>query len=406
VPLEVNDKEPNTTIIGQIPNQVNVTLYAPSSRISMIERRISPLTAKISLKGLNSGKHSIPVQVFYEIRPARLIRVEPAEISLEIERIVEQVMPIQLYVIGKPALGFEAGQAELMTKEAKVTGPESLVKKIAELKATADINGKEELIEEEVPLQAIDATGSPVSGVDISPKTVMFRQPINLLKGYRSKVVRVITTGTLAEGYRLEDILVYPLKVLLFSDDPAILDKMPGYVETEPLNLNKANKDIDTRLTLQLPAGVSVVGDQTVRVRVRLSAIESSLAFKLPVEVIGLNPQYTVALPVDTVDVFLAGPLPVLSNLQGKDVRVLIDLTDLGIGKHQVTPQVDILPSDVRMLSISPPTLDIVIQPPLNIPRNTQPTATTSPESQQTSAPTKKATPTPTIPLLPKLGAP
>ena len=388
VPLEIEGKEADTLIINQIPSQVSITMYAPSSRISLIERRISTISAKITLKGLTSGKYKIPVQISFNIQPARLVRLDPAVIAVEIEKIVEQVKPIKLQAFGKPALGYEAGKAELLVKEATITGAESQVNKVSELRAITNISGKEELIEEEIPVVAYDILGATVSAVEISPKIVPFHQQINLLKGYRNKVIRVVTVGELAEGYRLEDILVFPLKVLLFAADPELLDIMPGFVETEPLDLNQANKDLDTRLTLKFPVGISVVGDQTVRVRVRLSAIESSLALNLPLEVIGLDPQLTVNLPVDTVDVFLAGPLPILSNLQGKDVRVLIDLKDLNIGEHQVTPQVDILPTEVRMLSISPPSIDVIIQPHLR-PSDT-PLLIGTPEDQETHTITPK----------------
>ncbi len=95
--------------------------------------------------------------------------------------------------------------------------------------------------------------------------------------GYRNVVVKVDTNGNLANGYRLTNISAYPPSVTVFSADPKIVDSLPGYVETAPIILDGMKDDKDIRISLNLPQGVSVVGDQTVSVQVGVSTIESSV---------------------------------------------------------------------------------------------------------------------------------
>ena len=63
----------------------------------------------------------------------------------------------------------------------------------------------------------------------------------------------------------------------------------------------------------------------------------------------------------NNVDVILSGPLPLLDTLSPQDVRVVIDVTDLEEGTHQLTPKVEILVSDIVVESILPGTVEVVI---------------------------------------------
>ena len=133
-------------------------------------------------------------------------------------------------------------------------------------------------------------------------------------------------------------------------------------METAPLDLNGASNNIGTRLALNVPEGVLLIGDQTVSVQIDIAPIEDSrpVAFR-QVEVIGLTPGLKAQLSPTTVDVILAGPLPVLNSLQLTDVHVRVDLTGLTIGTYQLTPVVIVVQQGVTVQSILPGTVEIII---------------------------------------------
>jgi YbbR domain-containing protein len=201
--------------------------------------------------------------------------------------------------------------------------------------------------------------------VTINPGSVTVTKPITLLGGYRYVIVRAISTGQVASGYRLTNIFVSPVGVVAFSADPQLVNSLPGYIETEPFDLTDRDNDFEALVSLALPSGVSVVGDSKVLVQVSIAAIETSLAVSFPVEVIGLTPGLTAAVAPMTVDVILSGPVPILDDLEPGDVRVVVDLTGYEIGIYQLTPVVEILPEEVRQISILPATIAVtVIQAP------------------------------------------
>lgn len=141
--------------------------------------------------------------------------------------------------------------------------------------------------------------------------------------------------------------------------------------------------DFERLVEIDLPKGISVVGDQKVLVQVSIAPIESSLTVSLHVEITGLTPGLLAEVAPTTVDVILSGPVPVLNTLKPSDLRVKVDLTGFGVGTHQIIPVVDLLPPRVQVVSILPATVEVVIVE--------APTPTPTP----TPVPTPTITPTP-----------
>ena len=119
-------------------------------------------------------------------------------------------------------------------------------------------------------------------------------------------------------------------------------------------------------------------------VQVGINAIEGSLSLNnMPVEVIGLPENMQASIAPVSVDLILAGPLPLLDKLTPGDVRVTVDLTGLTPGVHQIIPKVEILVDDIQVQSTNPVTVEVILV------SNSTPTPGTA------STPTPTPTPTP-----------
>jgi YbbR domain-containing protein len=148
---------------------------------------------------------------------------------------------------------------------------------------------------------------------------------------------------------------------MVFSEDPQLVEGLPGYVNTKPLDLTGADNYLETILELDLPNGVTVVGDPTVLVQVNVTALETNMLISREIEIIGLLPGLVAEVSPPQVSVRVSGPVPVLDNLTLRDIRVVVDLTNLEAGVHTLTPTIEILPTDVILEDASPTTVEIVI---------------------------------------------
>jgi YbbR domain-containing protein len=364
IPIDVLGQEFDTEITSEIPERMQLTLYAPRSNLDRISNQDDALSAWIDLSGLGEGTHKVPInyQIPEEVRPIREISAIPNQAEITIEALITSTIPILKEIKGEPALGYQAETPQWSHTETTIYGRSSLVNQVVFTQAVLDISGASETIEHTFTLTPRDSEGGVVLGVDMDPREVSVMLPITLMGGYRNMVVKVMTTGQVAEGYRQTNIAVSPPNVMLFSADPVLLDQLPGYVETETLDLTDATDDIETVLALNLPEGISVIGDNRVLVLVGVAAIEGSITLSLEVEVIGLAPSFEAQVAPASLDVIVAGPIPDLENLEPLDIRVVIDLTGLEAGTYQLQPSVEILPEGIYLQSISPESVEVIIQ--------------------------------------------
>ena len=341
----------------------------------------------------------MPAKAQVLLSPVRIVAIEPKEVQVRLERLAASTFPLQLTVTGSPASGYRQGTPLVEPRQVTISGPESLVELVVEVNGKLDIDGATANIHQDVLVQALDRTGNPVQGVEIEPGTVSVNQPINLLGGYRNVVVKVVTTGEPTDGYWLTNISVNPPNVTLFSTNPQRVNELPGYVETNPIDLTGLRDDVDVRAELVLPESVSQVGEESVLVRLSIAAREGTLPITLPIEIVGLPPEMLAVASPETVDVVLAGPLPILNNLRPAEIRVVVNLSGLEPGVHQVAPLVDLLPNQVKVVSILPELVEITILPA------STPTPTPTGGTPSTAAPVgtlpSTATVTPRITLTP-----
>jgi YbbR domain-containing protein len=386
IPLEIIGQDPGLVIVGSVPTQVTISLRAPRTIWNQLNTGSDQVRAILNLAGLQAGDHQVEIQPQVSLRPVRVVSVTPANLQIKLEPLATVSLPIRLSLRGEPAIGYEAGTASMDITEAVLSGPQSQIKKVTLVQADLSISGLRQDVQSTLPVRVLDAGGKVVTGLTVNPENIQVSLPITQQGGYRDIAVKVNVRGQQAGGYRVTNISVFPPVLTVYSKNPAVVNDLPGYIETEALNLNGESQNVDTRLKLTLPTGVTIVGDQTVQVQVGIAPIEGSLSLTgIPVEVIGLAPGLTAHISPGLVDVILTGPLPILDKLTPADIKFVVDLTGLEKGIHQATPQLQILITDIRVQSINPGTIEVTIVP--GSPETPTTTPTPTPTPTRTPAP-------------------
>ncbi|MBL8045118.1 MAG: TIGR00159 family protein [Anaerolineales bacterium] len=369
--------------------ETNVTLRAPSSVLDRLSPELVAVSADLSTLG--AGTYSVPLvgRVDASLTAARVTTLSPSTVIVTLERRASRELPIRVVRTGEPASGYEASQNRLAENFATVVGPTSAVDRVSEIIARVSLTELKTDFSQEVVLIPVDTSGAPVAGVAVTPGRMAVSISITQRAGFREVAVKLNYSGQPAPGYRITNITVAPSIITVSSSDPARVQDLPGFVETVLLNIAGASDDVTQRLALQLPEGVTPVSEPVVLVQVNIAAIESSLQVQRPLEVQNLGAGLVARLSPETVGVFLSGPLPTLDNLQDGDVRVIVNLEGLGVGTYQLTPQVILLPENLRTENLLPSTVEVVLE------RGAPPTRTLTPTRgpSPTLAPTNTATP-------------
>ncbi len=362
VPIEVLGQDTGLIIVGDSIRSVRVTMNAPSSVWQQFNTTPNQIQAFIDLSGLKQGSYKVPLQLKINLKPVKVVTLNPESISITLESLVTKSLPLQIVTRGEPAVGYQAESYSLDPDTADISGPESLVKQVTNLRTIVDLTQAQENINLSLEINAVDINGDPVEGLTINPSTVMVNQPITQKGGYRNVVVKVVTQGILADGYRLTNISVFPPNITVFSTNPALVGDLPGYVETQPIVLENIKNNLSVPAELNLPAGVTLVGNQVVIVLASVEPIESSLTIsRISIIPLGLADGYTVQISPEVVDVILSGPLPVLDILKAQEIQVTINLEGKEPGTYQVIPVVQISTKEIKVESVIPGTIEVVI---------------------------------------------
>ena len=362
ITVEVIGQAPDMVLTSSLPSSVSVTLRAPTSIWTSLTQEKAPVRAIVDLSGLGEGQHTVPIQIEVGIKPAEVVSYNPRSVDIELESLATAQFDINVVNTTNAAIGYQAGTPELSQTSATVSGAASLVSSVAEVRAALDLQQATTDVNEVVALQAYDQNGQVVKNLTITPEKITIIEPIAQLGGFRNVVVKLTTAGQPATGYRLTSITVNPPTVTVYSTDPKMVDALPGYVNTESINLSGLKDDLNQQIGLILPAGVTVVGDPSVNVQVSIAAIENSLAVNsVPVHATGLADGLQATISPATADVIISGPLVTLSTITVSDLQVLIDLTGMQTGRHTIEPTTSLNNPDLNIESIQPTTFEITI---------------------------------------------
>jgi YbbR domain-containing protein len=365
IPLQIIGQDPSLVITSNLPSTVEVSLRAPRSVWEVLTTLEDSVKASLDLTALSAGEHTVPVQITVARRPYQIVLVNPTTVTVNLESLDSQTFPLVLSLTGQPAAGYQAGDASMDLTEVAISGPASLVKQVARTRVVVNLDGIRESIDESLQIQVVDAQNNPVKGLTINPETVRVNIPISLLGGFRDVAVKVIVEGQQAAGYRIENISVFPPVVTVFAKNPELVNALPGVVETQPLDLQDRHEDVSTRLTLDLPDNITIIGSKTVQVQVSISPIQTSLTLSnQPINVIGLSEGLSAQVFPPSVDVIISGPVPVLDVLTSKDITISVDCKGLQAGVYQLEPKVSPLVDNVLVESILPSTVEVVIALP------------------------------------------
>jgi len=338
---------------------VRVTLSAPESVWGVLTS--DRVTAFVDLSGQVSGTLELPVQVTVDNRTARVTKIDPPQMSLELEPLAEAQFPVTVNVSGDPALGFAAQPLETTPTTVTVRGPLSFVRQVASASGQLSMPEARATVSQTVSLSPHDRNGQSVPYVTLVPSTTQAVVRLQPLGGFRDLAVKIDLRGNVAPGYLITNVTVDPQVVTVFGSS-ASLEAVPGFISTEPVSVTDAIEDISNRVRLALPPGVSFLGDPTVQVDVKIKPIESSVTLLSPLNPQGLSPDLSARFSPETIDVILSGPIAHLTPLQSSGVQSYVNLFGLGEGTYQITPTV-VVPSGIKVVSVLPSTIQVLIGP-------------------------------------------
>jgi len=335
IPLRVTGAPVNTQLLSPPRETVDAVVRASDDILPTLGA--GTFQATLSLEGLESGPHRLPVEVESGVRRVQVVSVEPETIDVQLAEIITGTVAARAVTVGEEELSpaFELRDPpEVSPSEVEVTGAAPQVEIVDHARAEITVPAVGGSVQRVRPLTPVDANGDPVEGVTLRPDRVQVNVTVARRPNARDVGVQVQLSGELPEGYRLSQVVATPSRVTLLGEIEGVLTAANA-IQTLPLDISNAVDDLRVQVPLDLPPGAEALNNagETVRsvlVELEVEPLEGTRVLSREVEVLG-SAGLSLTIDPPTVDVRLGGPVPLLDEVESAPelLRVIVDAADL-----------------------------------------------------------------------------
>jgi YbbR domain-containing protein len=351
----------NLAVFGPL-DPVTIRITAPEDTFDDLE--IDDFRAVADLSNAISGEAQVPVTVEYTggRRNVDIEGVTPSSLTVNLQPVVERTFPVEVEVADPPPLGLTVGSIDVNPDEVAVSGPEEAVALVDQVIGEVDLSNVGVALEEfdtQVELVPRSRQGFTVVGVVLETQTADATIEIGRETFDQAVPVVVETAGTPAAGFRLTDLTVTPLTVVIRGPLDALQDI--DSVSTQPINLEDISESFTEVVDLDLPDGVTAAPESvSVEVTLEQSNVEATLG--VAPRFVNVAPGLTATTSTAIVLVTISGPLNLLQDLGPEDVQAVVDVAGLGAGTYTLTVAVQ-APEGVTPIRVAPAQITVTLVP-------------------------------------------
>ncbi len=136
------------------------------------------------------------------------------------------------------------------------------------------------------------------------------------------------------------------------------------FVPTTKLKVEGHTTSFTEELAVDLPIGLEVVGENLIKVTVKVGLQGNVRQFEIVPKFINLNPDFIVnSLTPSTIKVVVIGSEEQLKNLNKNDIKLNLDLSSVISGPNSIelSPAQISVPDGIRIESISVSRVEVIV---------------------------------------------
>ncbi len=358
IPIKFNNLDSVNYALVEEQSSFKVNVRVRGRRSTILELSKEAIKAEVNMKGRAEGENLLAVSVNLPDN-IELVSVNPPEIMVNLEPIIEKQIPITVNIENNPAEGFAVMDPVVKPKEAILKGPKSIVDTIKFAFISVDVSNKTENIQGNFPLRITDAKKAEPKKITYRPDIIEAIIPI-VNKTDVEIEPRII--GNPAPGYAVAGITVTP-KIISVTGDENILSYLQK-IDTDLIDISGTDSYQQIESKIILPSGLKLVmGEKDiVTVFIEIEAEEqNTLNFTRQVNLINVREGYEASSnPID-ISVSLKGLKQNIKDVKESDINIYADLTGLRAGTREVRLNVTV-PENVTLVDYYPKNISVEIK--------------------------------------------
>jgi YbbR domain-containing protein len=353
------------TATGQPADTVRLTPLDPVQVIRYFAPAGVPVTSSSFVATVNladvdpkAGPVNVHIDVTAPDARIRVLGYEPQFMSVQLDPLDQKSVPVQVERGVVPG-GLDLGQTTIDPATVTVSGPQSNVSQVVAVRADVQIQPSGIDVDQDVQLVPIDGLGNAVRTIDVTPSTARVTIPVFSDRQTRSLPVNPILNGVPAAGFEIAAVTINPPIALVEGDADQLAQLVS--VDTAPIPMTGVSADLTVESKLALPTGIVAVGNDAIRVSIRLRQVTATRTFSAGLRLVGTRRDLTYEISTDRVIVTLGGSSSDLDRLAGAGLVVDLDVSGLGPGTVDVPVSID-LPTGPQLVASNPGMVSVTIR--------------------------------------------
>lgn len=358
IPVEIiNEDVLKEYNLALVPNQkiyISLSLEGPSNEIYKIKKEQFKIVVNLANYALKKGVNNVPIEIMsypnnINIRNDSFLRVD-----IKLDNYIEKTLPIESKISVTAEEGTYVEKAVLSPANTTITGAQCEVEKVEKLVVKGEIDNINQLTELQLPIIPIDENENIVDTVTLS--TTKTKVTFGVKKG-KEVPIKLITQGSIRDGFMLKSIVLEEDKVELLGDED-VLNKI-NYIETEPIDLAQFSEDGEIIAILKVPENTTLSLDvNQIKVNITLSKVISK-EFEVPITVKGKVEGYSSELDASIVKVKVKGVQEAVSAINISDIVCEVDISSVSTEGGQVIPNIINPYVDITIIEFLPNKINV-----------------------------------------------
>lgn len=354
VPIDYQNQDESLYLSNQI-KAVTITVKGRGSVVSNL--RGENFSAEVDLANLEVGYHELPVLITTP-KGADYATVSPNKVKTEVDELSEKHLSVKVVTTGSAAEGYSSALPSVQPATVVVKGPLSLLKTVTSAQVEVDLAKAQNNMTVSLPVSLLNQNKEAITNqaLSVQPLKVSVYLPVNQNTTHKVVPIKALLSGNVAKGFTLGSVVTDPETIEITGTEET-LSKV-DQIQTQGIVITDLSKGLVEEVELKLPAGVSVLGSNKVKVAVSVS--ESSVTEDVALE-IGIRnekSQWTVSLAESIVRCSVEGRVEDLANQE--KLVAFVDLAGLEPGVHMVPVGIE-NGEGVQIKQLSPEAVEVTI---------------------------------------------
>jgi YbbR domain-containing protein len=327
----------DTLVVSGVPETVTVTLQGPKNLVQQA-KTLRNFEVFVDLTDAEMGNQRVPITI-KDVSERLTVTIDPGYANVSIQEKVTKEFSVEAEFSGNIVeKGYIAEKPTVKPNKVQITGAKDIVDRITYVKATVNSSGKiSDTITREASVLALDKDMNKLD-VNVEPGVVEVTIPV---KSSSKKVpIDIVRKGNPPSGVNIDSITLETKEAEILAD-PDVLEKVDG-VRVE-VDVSKIDEDTELTLPVIIGEGIVAVSPELVKVNVDVTKASEKTISNVPIEINGMDEGYEIDFldPTDgQTKLTVSGPSDLVSALSADDFNVLIDVSKLAEGTHEVVMKV------------------------------------------------------------------